>query len=87
MHHFEDASKVKEFVARKKGQKAVIIGAGLIGVEMAEAFRAQGMEVAIVEMLPTVMGLLLDEEMGKARHEAHGAEGCRASHEREGGSL
>ncbi len=65
MHHFEDASKVKEFVARKKGQKAVIIGAGLIGVEMAEAFRAQGMEVAIVEMLPTVMGLLLDEEMGR----------------------
>ncbi len=65
MHHFEDASRVKEVVDRKKGGKAVIIGAGLIGVEMAEAFRAQGMEVTVVEMLPTVMGLLLDEEMGR----------------------
>jgi NADPH-dependent 2,4-dienoyl-CoA reductase/sulfur reductase-like enzyme len=43
MHHFEDASKVKEVVAEKKGRKAVIIGAGLIGVEMAEPFRAQGL--------------------------------------------
>ena len=41
MHRFEDASKVKEFVARKKGQISVIIGAGLIGVEMAEAFQAR----------------------------------------------
>jgi NADPH-dependent 2,4-dienoyl-CoA reductase/sulfur reductase-like enzyme/rhodanese-related sulfurtransferase len=65
MHFFEDASKVKEVAARKKGQRAVIIGAGLIGMEMAEAFRAQGMEVSMVEMLPTVMGLLLDEEMGR----------------------
>jgi len=65
MHYFEDASKVKEVVARMKGKKAVIIGAGLIGVEMAEAFRTQGMEVAVVEMLPSVMGLLLDEEMGR----------------------
>ncbi len=65
MHYFEDASKVKEVVDRKKAGKAVIIGAGLIGVEMAEAFRAQGMEVVVVEMLPTVMGLLLDEEMGR----------------------
>ena len=65
MHHFEDASKVNEVVAKKKGQKAVIIGGGLIGVEMAEAFRARGLEVTLVEMLPTVMGLLLDEEMGR----------------------
>ncbi len=65
MHHFEDASKVKEVVDQKKAKKAVIIGAGLIGVEMAEAFRAQGMEVTIIEMLPSVMGLLLDEEMGR----------------------
>ena len=65
MHYFEDASKVKEVVTRMKGRRAAIIGAGLIGVEMAEAFRAQEMEVTIVEMLPTVMGLLLDEEMGR----------------------
>jgi NADPH-dependent 2,4-dienoyl-CoA reductase/sulfur reductase-like enzyme/rhodanese-related sulfurtransferase len=65
MHYFEDASKVKEVVARKKPKKAVIIGAGLIGVEMAEAFRAQGIEATIVEMLPTVLGQLLDEDMGR----------------------
>jgi NADPH-dependent 2,4-dienoyl-CoA reductase/sulfur reductase-like enzyme len=65
MHYFEDASKVNDVVAQMKGKKAVIIGGGLIGLEMAEAFRARGMEVALVEMLPTVMGLLLDEGMGR----------------------
>jgi NADPH-dependent 2,4-dienoyl-CoA reductase/sulfur reductase-like enzyme len=65
MHYFEDALKVNEAVAKMKGKKAVIIGGGLIGVEMAEAFRARGMEVTLVEMLPTLMGLLLDEEMGR----------------------
>jgi NADPH-dependent 2,4-dienoyl-CoA reductase/sulfur reductase-like enzyme/rhodanese-related sulfurtransferase len=65
MHYFEDAAKVKEVVAQKKPKKAVIIGAGLIGIEMAEAFRARGMEVVIVEMLPTVLGQLLDEDMGR----------------------
>ena len=65
MHYFEDASRVDEAASRQDVRKVVVIGGGLIGVEMAEAFRARGKEVALIEMLPTLMGLLLDEEMGR----------------------
>jgi len=54
----------RALVDRRGIGKAVIIGAGLIGIEMAEALKLQGVEVTIVEMLPTVMGLLMDPDMG-----------------------
>jgi NADPH-dependent 2,4-dienoyl-CoA reductase/sulfur reductase-like enzyme len=41
----------------------VIVGAGLIGVEMAEAFRRRGMDVTIVEMADHVLPSLLNEGM------------------------
>ncbi len=63
MHRMEDAAGVKEAVDQGHVKQAVIIGAGLIGVEMAEALALQGVAVTLVEMLPTVMGLLMDEEM------------------------
>ncbi|MEW6443780.1 MAG: FAD-dependent oxidoreductase [bacterium] len=65
MHRLEDAAAVKEAAEKGKIRRAVIVGAGLIGVEMCEALTARGVQVTVVEMLPTVMGLLLDEEMGR----------------------
>jgi NADPH-dependent 2,4-dienoyl-CoA reductase/sulfur reductase-like enzyme len=51
-------------------RSAVIVGGGYIGLEMAEAFCARGLEVAVVEqaaaLMPTVdpeLGLLLGEEL------------------------
>jgi len=51
---------------------AVIVGGGYIGLEMAEAFTARGLEVTLVEQAPTVMptvdlelGRLLGEELGR----------------------
>ncbi len=63
MYRMEDGKKIKEAVVLNKIKKAVIIGGGLIGVEMAEAMKLQGVEVTLIEMLPTVMGVLLDEEI------------------------
>ena len=37
---------------------AVIIGAGYIGLEMAEALTARGIAVTVVEQLPQVLGTL-----------------------------
>ena len=65
MHQLEDASSVKSAVEKGEVRSAAIIGAGLIGMEMCEALVARGVRVTIVEMLPTVMGLLLDEEIGR----------------------
>jgi len=58
----EDALSMREFIHEKKPQKAVIIGGGLIGIEMTEALAKQGLQVAVLEMLPHLLPGLLDEE-------------------------
>jgi NADPH-dependent 2,4-dienoyl-CoA reductase/sulfur reductase-like enzyme/rhodanese-related sulfurtransferase len=60
----EDGIAIKNVVSSGKVKKAVIVGAGLIGMEMAEAFHKRGAEVTIVEMLEGVLPTLLDREMG-----------------------
>jgi len=49
-----DADKIMKLIRDRKG-KAVIVGAGLIGIEMAENLLARGWEVAMVEMLPEIL--------------------------------
>lgn len=58
----EDADAIKEFVTANKPQKAVIIGAGFIGIEIAENLKELGLGITMVEMLDQVMGPL-DKEM------------------------
>jgi len=66
----EEAHTIRNLVSPHKIKKAVIIGAGLIGLEMAEAFVSQGLEVTVVEALDWVMPTLLDFEVA-ARVEKH----------------
>lgn len=49
----------------KKGKKATIIGAGLIGLEMADTLYKKGMNVTVVEALPTILANTLDEDMSE----------------------
>ncbi len=53
----------KQVVDEKKPQRAVVVGGGYIGLEMAEALLMRGVEVSMVEMAPQVMGTL-DPDMG-----------------------
>ena len=65
-----DMLAIADYVKKEEPRKAAIIGAGLIGLEMAEAFRAKGMAVTVVEMLDWPLPALLDEEMASilSRH-------------------
>jgi len=47
------------------GKKATIVGAGLIGLEMADNLRKKGMKITIVEALPNILENNLDEDMAK----------------------
>ncbi|MFP3976137.1 MAG: FAD-dependent oxidoreductase [Dehalococcoidia bacterium] len=72
----EDADAIVGSISSaEKPKNAVIVGAGLIGIETAEALVHKGISVAIVEALDWVLPALLDSEMAAllARHlEANG---------------
>lgn len=48
LHTFEDALKIKRFLAKNNVYSAVIIGAGFIGLEMAECFSKAGIKVSLI---------------------------------------
>jgi NADH oxidase (H2O2-forming) len=60
----EDGEKILEVV--KNGAKsAVIMGAGLIGLETGVAFIERGLKVTVVEMLPQILPAMLDLDMAR----------------------
>ena len=57
----EDAVLLKERAVA--GKSACILGGGLIGLEMAEALKARGLKVTVIEMRDQLLPGLLDPEM------------------------
>lgn len=64
-----DSRLIKQWIETHRARKAVVVGGGFIGLEMAENLVRNGIEVTIVEMLDQVMPPL-DPEMA-AMVEAH----------------
>lgn len=63
-----DADSIDDFIEKYKPKRAVVIGAGYIGLEMAENLRQRGLLVAIVEMVDQVMPSM-DKEMANLLHQ------------------
>lgn len=49
LHTLEDGIRLKEFLSLRKPSRAAVVGAGYIGLEAAEALRAQGWQVSLYE--------------------------------------
>lgn len=62
-----DTYKIKDFIEQRKPTRAVIIGSGYIGVEMAENLHHAGLKVAMIEAQNHVIGSL-DYEMAALLH-------------------
>ena len=60
----EDALAIKDFLSLRKVKKVTIVGAGLIGVEMIDAFDRWETEVTIIEMLDWVLPKIVDRDYG-----------------------
>ncbi|GAB6095982.1 FAD-dependent oxidoreductase [Desulfatiferula olefinivorans] len=71
----EDAQKIRNKSGDLCGKKAVIIGAGLIGIEVTEAFTRQGMSVTVIERADTVLPEILDPEIAHHVHQELTANG------------
>jgi NADPH-dependent 2,4-dienoyl-CoA reductase/sulfur reductase-like enzyme/rhodanese-related sulfurtransferase len=59
----EDAISLRDTILSRGLKRAVIIGGGLIGIEMTEALAKRGLQVTVLEMLPNILPGLLDEEV------------------------
>jgi NADPH-dependent 2,4-dienoyl-CoA reductase/sulfur reductase-like enzyme/rhodanese-related sulfurtransferase len=58
-----DVTAIKDYLSKLRKKEVVIIGAGLIGLEMAEAFRARGLKVTVIEALDRPLPSLLDADI------------------------
>jgi NADPH-dependent 2,4-dienoyl-CoA reductase/sulfur reductase-like enzyme len=65
VHSMSDTFSVMETLTGRGARSAVIIGAGYLGLEMAEALVVRGLEVTQVEQLPEVLPTV-DAELGFA---------------------
>ncbi|MBC8429520.1 MAG: FAD-dependent oxidoreductase, partial [Dehalococcoidia bacterium] len=65
----EDGVALKEFIREAAPKKAAIIGAGLIGLEMAEAFRARGLEVTVIKRPGSILKMFDDDMVNLVEEE------------------
>ena len=67
LRNIADMDRIDEFIRTKNAKKAVVVGAGYIGLEMAENLHGRGLSVQVIEMLDQVMPGL-DKEMAMFLH-------------------
>lgn len=68
LRNVADTDRIKSYMQSHKVKRAVIVGGGFIGLEMAENLQHAGAEVAVVEMANQVMGPV-DYSMAALVHE------------------
>ena len=68
LRNVSDTDRIKSYMSTHNVRRAVIVGGGFIGLEMAENLSHAGAEVAVVEMAPQVMGPI-DYSMAALVHE------------------
>jgi len=57
----EDGIAVRDFIVNNSPKNGLLIGAGYIGMEMAESFTEAGMKVTVVEKMSNILGTMDDE--------------------------
>ena len=65
MTHPDDAASLVREIESQGLKHAVLVGAGFIGLEVAEALVNRGLDVTMVEMTPQIMPGILDEDIAR----------------------
>ncbi len=63
LSNLPDADAIRHYLSNLDRKEVVIVGAGLIGLEMAEAFATCGLNVTVIEALGWPLPALLDAEI------------------------
>ena len=75
MRTVDDGKAIQE--AMKTAERAIVIGAGFIGLETAHAFAANKIKTTIIEVVPYILPALFDEDMAdytQKKIEEHGVD-------------
>ena len=57
-----DTLEIKEYIEKSKAKKAIIIGGGLLGLELASQIKDSNLETIVVEFFPRLLPRQLDDE-------------------------
>lgn len=60
LRSLKDALTIKEYA--KKTRKAIVVGGGLLGLEFAASLRKLGQQVDVIEILPRLLPMQLDQD-------------------------
>jgi NADPH-dependent 2,4-dienoyl-CoA reductase/sulfur reductase-like enzyme len=77
LHTMDEARALDDDLRQRNARRVVIIGAGYVGIEMAEALTTRGIEVTLLERLPSVFPRTLDQQLANeisTELQAHGVE-------------
>ncbi|GLE54044.1 hypothetical protein ATCCBAA256_36060 [Mycobacterium montefiorense] len=73
LRSFDESVALREHAS--EAQRAVVVGAGFIGCEVAASLRSLGVEVVLVEPQPTPLASVLGEQIGELVTRLHRGEG------------
>jgi NADPH-dependent 2,4-dienoyl-CoA reductase/sulfur reductase-like enzyme/peroxiredoxin family protein/rhodanese-related sulfurtransferase/TusA-related sulfurtransferase len=89
-----DTDRIYNYLSKKNPQKAVVVGAGYIGLEMAENLKHRGLDVTVVELAPQVlppidaeMALLVQQYLRALGMNLRLGDGVKEFHQVENDSL
>ncbi|MBV9211387.1 MAG: FAD-dependent oxidoreductase, partial [Acidobacteria bacterium] len=69
IRHLNDGRRMLDYLARVRPRAAVVVGAGYIGLEMAQAFCERGIKTTVVEASQNVMSTLTGTLCGRVADE------------------
>jgi len=64
LRSIDDAIEIKEYIKKKNVDNAIIIGGGLLGLELANQINECNLDTTVVEFFPRLLPRQLDEECG-----------------------
>lgn len=65
LRSIKDALAIKDFIRKNKAEKAIVIGGGLLGLELANQIKNSNLDTTVVEFFPRLLPRQLDLECGE----------------------
>jgi len=64
LRNIDNALEIKDFIKTRDAKKAIIIGGGLLGLELANQINNSNLDTTVIEFFPRLLPRQLDEECG-----------------------